>query len=141
MIVNLKGVSSENPNEYIKTAGKYTLKITGLLEDGYDKNGDQRIKFTFKTPDGKNHSESFSIGGEYAWRLKRFIEAMKAPEVFDIETLVGRYITAVMIVNPKNPLYVLVNEWEYAIQNDKLEPIKEVASEEDEISAEAEELF
>ena len=139
MIVNLKGVSSENPNEYIKTAGTYTLKLISILEDGYDKNGDQRLKFTFKSHDQKNHSESFSLTGEYTWRLKRFTEAMKAPEVFNIEDLVGRYVMADVILNKSG--YATVSEFKYAIQNDKLEPIPEAKDENQQLAEEAEELF
>jgi hypothetical protein len=139
MVVNLKGVSSENPNEYIKTAGTYTLKLTSIAEDGYDKNGDQRLKFTFKSHDQRNHSESFSLTGEYTWRLKRFTEAMKAPEIFSVNDLVGRYVMADVILNKSG--YATVSEFKYAIQNDKLEPIPEVKDEAQGLEAEAEELF
>lgn len=135
----MSGVSTENPNEFIKEAGKYTLKITYIEEDGYDKNGDQRIKFGFKASDGKNHSESFSYAGEYAWRFKRFTEAMKAPELFDINNLVGRYVVADIILNAKG--YSTVKEFTYSANNDKLEPIKQAVSETATIAQEAEELF
>jgi hypothetical protein len=135
----MSGVSTENPNEFIKDAGKYILKISYIEEDGYDKNGDQRIKFGFKSSDGKNHSESFSYEGEYAWRFKRFTDAMKAPESFDITNLVGRYIVADMIINQKG--YANVKQFEYAVQNDKLDPIKEAVSEAKQLEAEAEDLF
>lgn len=131
MIVNMTGVSTENPNEFIKEAGKFALKVTFIEEDGYDKNGDQRIKFGFKSSDGKNHSESFSYEGEYAWRFKRFTEAMKSPTAsFDINELVGRYVTADVTINAKG--YANVKEFSYHAQNDKLPPIKEASAVEDE---------
>lgn len=136
----MSGVSTENPNEFIKEAGNYVLKITYIEEDGYDKNGDQRIKFGFKSPTGKNHSESFSYEGEFAWRFKRFTEAMRIPDVsFDMNDLVGRYVNAEMFINLKG--YANVKEWSYAANNDKLPPIPEAKSENQSIAEEAEDLF
>ena len=139
MRVSLKGVSSENPNEFIKTAGTYTLKIVEVSEDGYNTDGDQKIKFSFKTPDGKNHNESFSYDGKFAWRFKRFAEAMKAPDDFNVEDFVGRYVVADMVLNAKG--YANTSEFRYAVQNDKIAPFPEYKSDEDEASEEAEELF
>jgi len=136
----MSGVSTENPNEFIKEAGNYVLKILYIEEDGYDKNGDQRIKFGFKSSDGKNHSESFSYEGEFAWRFKRFTDAMRVPSgAFDINDLVGRYIIAEMFINTKG--YANTKEWSYAAQNDKLQPIPEAKSEDATIAEEAEGLF
>ena len=77
------------------------------------------------------HSETFNIGQSSLWRIKQLEVALKAPEIYDINDFVKRYV----IANIKQETYkkndgsvgtsYKVKSWEYSSFNDKLDPIPE----------------
>jgi hypothetical protein len=131
MIVNLKDVSAENPNEFIKSAGTTTLKITSWEDDGYDKLGNAKIKISFKNSQNQNYTENFSIEGDYSWRFKRFSNAMRTPDSYETDELIGRYIVAIFVMtkakNGSGLEYANVSEWDYSPSNDKIKPFSAVS--------------
>lgn len=145
MIINTKGVELTPPAEWIKTAGKYTLKITEIKPDGFTPDG-EKFKIFFKSANGELHSEFYSTAPNMLWKIKNVEVAMKAPECYDIENFVGRYIVANIGMRSYNGKeYAEAKSWEYSELNDKLPPIPEYvdasAVEEAQIAEEAELLF
>lgn len=155
MIVNLTNVQADAPNEWLRPEKnadgsfkkiKYTLKVTSIEADGYDDQGDERYKMTFKTADGKMTSDSFTVceAGKTTWKLKRITVAMKAPDRLNLSDLIGRYVVATIggytsKANGKD--YAQIESFEYSPHNDKLAPIPEAKTKEEQIADEAEELF
>lgn len=147
MVIDLRGVSTENPNEWIVPVRRadgsfeekeYLLKIVSIDDTKFNKNGDQTLEVTFRTADNKLYKETFSLGETALWKLKQFTVELKAPEYFDIFNLIGRYIVAVISGREYNgKIYNQTVSWRYATQNDKLPPIVDQLANADE----AEELF
>lgn len=139
MIINTKGIELSE-NVYVNKEGKFLFKIEKFEEDGFTNNGDARFKLHFKGVEAGTkepvylHSEQFNIGQASLWRIKQVEVALKAPEVYDINDFVGRYI----IANIKSESYTKkdgtagtaykVKSWEYSSFNDKLPPILEAKS-------------
>lgn len=148
MIINTRGIEL-NENVYVNKEGKFLFKIEKFEEDGFTNNGDARFKLHFKGGEiienkvqsdiTYTHSEQFNIGQSSLWRIKQVEVALKAPEVYDINDFVGRYI----IANIKSESYTKkdgtagtaykVKSWEYSDVNDKrkLPPIPEAITNED----------
>ena len=62
------------------------------------------------------------------WKIKRMAIALEAPDVFDPDEFVGRYVIGIMGTNEYNgKTRYEVKEWKYAKQNDKLPPIPSAA--------------
>ena len=137
LIINTRGVELSE-TAYIKEEGKYTLKVVKYEDKGFDqKTGDSQFALTFK---GKRAGEDKTYDYvEYFVRTKNrmFLLALlrdgfKAPEIYDPESLVGRYIIANIKKNeyPKDG-EIKVNfkadpyQWEYSKLNDNLAPIPE----------------
>ena len=148
MRINLTGVSAENPNEWIKPirkadgtfeVKKYVLKIIAVDDLGYNSRGEQELKVDFKTGDNKSYQEKFPLAENLLWKLKQFTVAMQAPDDFDANNLVSRYVTATLGGREHNGKdYNQLLSWEYAPQNDKLAPIPSAVESGEE---EVEELF
>lgn len=142
MIINTKGVEL-NENIYVNKDGKFLFKIEKFEEDGFTNNGDARFKLHFKGVEAGtkepiySHNEQLNIGQSSLWRIKQVEVALKAPEIYDINNFVGRYIVA----NIKSESYTKkdgtvgtaykVKSWEYSSFNDKLPPIPEAIPNED----------
>lgn len=142
MVINTKGVELTPPMDWIKEAGEYTLKITEWKQDGYTPSGADKFKIFFKASTGAMHSEMFSTAENMLWKIKRLEVALKAPEMYELDSLVGRYVIATVGMRAHNgSQYAEVKDWTYATQNDKLDPIPEAKDEEVAIAEEAEELF
>ena len=140
MIINTRGVELSD-STYINKEGKFLFKIEKFELDGVTTNGDVKFKLHFKGTEiieGKAtkeplylHSEQFNVGQKSLWRIKQVEVALKAPEIYDINDFVGRYIVA----NIKSENYTKndgtagtaykVKSWEYCTANDKLPPIQE----------------
>lgn len=136
MIINTKGIEVSE-NVYLNKEGKFLLQITKFEMDGTTSAGDPRFKFTFKGVEVGTkepvylHSEQFSAGANALWRVKQLEVAIKAPEVYDLNDFVGRYV----ISNVKQDTFTKkdgtvgtsykVKSWEYSSFNDKLPPIPE----------------
>ena len=141
MIINTKGIEL-NENVYVNKEGKFLFRIEKFEEDGFTNAGDARFKLHFKGVEAGTkepifmHSEQFNIGQTSLWRIKQVEVALKAPEVYDINDFVGRYI----IANIKSESYTKkdgtagtaykVKSWEYSTFNDKMLPIPEAKSDE-----------
>lgn len=141
MIISTKGVEL-NENVYVNKEGKFLFKIEKFEEDGFTNNGDARFKLHFKGVEAGTkepiylHSEQFNIGQTSLWRIKQVEVALKAPEIYDINNFVGRYI----IANIKQENFTKkdgtpgigykVKSWEYSKHNDSLPPIPEAKSDE-----------
>lgn len=137
MIINTKGVEL-NENVYVNKDGKFLFRIEKFEEDGFTNAGDAKFKLHFKGVEVGSkepiyiHSETFNIGQSSLWRIKQLEVALKAPEIYDINDFVKRYV----IANIKQETYkkndgsvgtsYKVKSWEYSSFNDKLDPIPEV---------------
>lgn len=148
MRINTRGVELTPPGEWVKEAGEYTFKITDWKQDGYTQNGDEKFKIFFKTGEGLQHSELFSTAANMLWKIKRLEVALGAPEEYDLDDLVGHYVTATVGTRTHNEKqYAEVKEWtpsaneKKAIESGIIKPIPEAKSEEAVIEAEAEDLF
>lgn len=137
LIINTRGVELSE-TAYIKEEGKYTLKVVKYEDKGFDqKTGDSQFALTFK---GKrvgedktyDYVEYFVRTENRMFLLALLRDGFKAPEIYDPENLVGRYIIANIKRNeyPKNG-ETKVNfkadpyHWEYSKLNDNLPPIPE----------------
>ena len=141
MIINTRNVEL-NENVYVNKEGKFLFKIEKFEEDGFTNAGDARFKLHFKGVEAGTkepifmHNEQFNIGQTSLWRIKQVEVALKAPEIYDINDFVGRYI----IANIKSESYTKkdgtagtaykVKSWEYSTFNDKMLPIPEAKSDE-----------
>lgn len=143
LIINTRGVEV-NEVVYIKEEGQYTFKITKFEDDGFTRDsGDQKFKLHFvgkvvgTTEPMYNHTEMFNIGAKSLWRIKQLEVALKAPECYDIESFINRYVTATIVKReyPKNDgttgIAYNVKSWEYSKLNDSLAPIPEAKEAED----------
>ena len=137
LIINTRGVELKE-TVYIEKEGVYTLKITKFEDDGFTRDsGDQKFNFHFigkstLTPEVVyEHKESFNIGAKSLWRIKQLEVALNAPECYDIENFVGRYVTATIVKREykkndgTNGVAYNVKTWEYSKLNDALAPIPE----------------
>lgn len=154
MKIDLTGVPSEPQSAWIKPEKsedgsfkkiKYTLKVVSIEADGYNDDGDERYKMTFKDAQSQMISDSFTVApeGKTTWKLKRIAIAMKAPDKLDLNDLVNRYIIAIVggYTGKNGKDYAQIDSVEYSPNNDKLPPIPEAKSEEEVIAEEAELAF
>ena len=143
LIINTRGVELKE-TVYIEKEGVYTLKITKFEDDGFKRDlGDQKFNLHFigksaLTPEVVyEHKESFNIGAKSLWRIKQLEVALNAPECYDIESFIGRYVTATIVKREykKNDgttgTAYNVKTWEYSKLNDTLAPIPEAKEPED----------
>ena len=142
MIINTKGVELTPPAEWIKEPGKYTLKIIGWSHEGYNSDTSEKFKINFQDSDGRKHSELYSTASNMLWKIKRLEVALQAPELYELDSLIGRYVIATIGQRTYNEkTYAEAKEWEYCPLNDKLPPIAEPKSESEVIAEEAELAF
>jgi len=136
MIINTKGVELSE-NIWLNKAGKFTFKVEKFEDDGFTQAGDQQFKLMFKGVEVGTkepifmHTERFNIGQKSLWRIKQLEVALKAPEVYEVEDFIGRYV----IANVVSETYTKgdgtqgtafkVKSWEYHTKNDSLTPIPE----------------
>lgn len=142
MIINTKGVEL-NENVFLNKIGKFLFRIEKFEEDGFTNAGDARFKLHFKGVEVGTkepvylHNEQFNIGQSSLWRIKQLEVALKAPEIYDINDFVKRYV----IANIKQENFTKkdgtpgigykVKSWEYSDLNDKMLPIPEAKQDED----------
>ena len=137
LIINTRGVELKE-TVYIEKEGVYTLKITKFEDDGFTRDsGDQKFNLHFigkstLTPEVVyEHKESFNIGAKSLWKIKQLEVALNAPECYDIESFINRYVTATIVKREytKNDGTIgtayNVKTWEYSKLNDALPPIPE----------------
>lgn len=138
MVINTRGVELTPPADYIQKEGKFTLRIEKLIEDGFTTEGHAKFKLVFQGVEVGtkepiySHSEMFNVGQSSLWRIKQLEVALKAPECYDINDFIGRYVIA--DIKPrvhKDKTYYGVKTWEYSPHNDKLSPIPEAKQDTD----------
>lgn len=136
MIISTVGIEL-NENVFINKEGKFLFRIEKFEEDGFTNAGDAKFKLHFKGVEVGSkepvyiHSETFNIGQSSLWRIKQLEVALKAPEIYDINDFVKRYV----IANIKQENFTKkdgtpgigykVKSWEYSDLNDKMLPIPE----------------
>ena len=134
MVFNTKGVEA-NKIEMVTKAGNYLFKIVDIIEDGYDANGNPKAKVKFEGKeivDGKLKDEIqvmfewYEATEKMAWKLAILRDALKSPEVFDMNDWLNRYVVAVVEMNTyngkTNPRF---KKLQYSKLNDNLPPIPE----------------
>ena len=142
MIISTVGIEL-NENVYVNKEGKFLFRIEKFEEDGFTNAGDAKFKLHFKGVEVGTkeptfmHSETFNIGQSSLWRIKQLEVALNAPEIYDINDFVKRYV----IANIKQETYKKndgtagishkVKSWEYSTLNDKMPPIPEAKQNED----------
>lgn len=142
MIINTKGVEL-NENVFVNKEGKFLFRIEKFEEDGFTNAGDAKFKLHFKGVEVGTkepvylHNEQFNVGKSSLWRIKQVEVALKAPEIYDINDFVKRYV----IANIKQENFTKkdgapgigykVKSWEYSELNDKMLPIPEAKQNED----------
>ena len=150
MIINTKGVEL-NEAKYLDKEGEFLFKLEKWEEDGFTSEGAAKFKVFFKGVEvGKKapvytHSEMFNLQQNSLWRIKQLEVALKAPEVYDIDDLMGRYV----VVTTKSKQYEKdgqtktaynVSGWTYSSLNDKLPPIKEAIENKNDVGTETAEI-
>lgn len=134
MLINTVGVEV-NESTYLNKAGKFLFKIEKWEEDGVTQYGDAKFKLSFKGVEVGTkepvylHSEMFNIGQKSLWRIKQLEVALKSPEVYLLDSWIGRYV----IANVSERKYTKndgtegvaydCKSWEHSPLNDKLAPI------------------
>lgn len=142
MIINTKGVELSE-NNFLNKEGNFLFRIEKFEEDGFTNNGDHRFKLHFKGIEvGIKepvyiHSEQFNIGAKSLWRIKQLEVALKAPEIYDINNFIGRYVIAASKKEEytKNDgtagVVYRIKSWTYSELNDKMTPIPEAIENKD----------
>lgn len=141
MIISTVGIEL-NESVFVNKEGKFLFRIEKFEEDGFTNAGDAKFKLHFKGVEVGTkepvylHNEQFNIGQSSLWRIKQVEVALKAPEIYDINDFVGRYI----IANIKQEKYTKrdgtsgiahkVKSWDYSTLNDKMPPIPEAKQDE-----------
>jgi hypothetical protein len=126
MIIDTRGVELTPPAEWIKKEGIYVLKISEIKPDGFaaDGSGAEKFKIIFKASSGEQHMENFILKPDMLWKIKVIEKAIKAPEVYDINDFIGRYVTATIKERTYNgKQYFDIKEYAECALNDKLPPI------------------
>jgi len=140
MVVNTRGVEVKDTN-YITEAGHYVFKIDKFEEDGYNKFKLIFIGNKMLVVDGKatlsdeiyTHTENYSLEDNMLWKIKRLEIALNAPEVYDVNNFIGRFVRADVTMKAgytdPSKFYSNVSKWVYSKQNDALPPIPEAQEE------------
>lgn len=125
MRINTTGVELTEPKNYINTAGEFILKITGWDSDGFTPEGREKFKISFIAHTGELHTERFSLNDNMLWKIKRLEVAIGAPEIYEIDDFVGRYVKAEFKTRVREgKTYADVKEWKEADQNKKVLEMK-----------------
>lgn len=145
MVINTRGVELNPPSDYIQKDGKFILRIEKFVEDGFTTDGAAKFKLHFQGVEVGTkepvytHSEMFNVGQTSLWRIKQLEVALKAPECYDINDFIGRYVIADIKSRSyrKNDgstgISYQAKAWEYSSHNDKLPPIPEAKQNEDDV--------
>lgn len=143
IVVNTKGVEVSE-SIFINKEGKFLFKIEGIEEDGYTSAGAAKFKIKFKgVEEGTKepifmHSEMFNLQPNSLWRIKMLEVALKAPEVYDTDDFIGRYVIAdiragTYYKDGQTKTSYSVKSWAYSKINDKLPPIREAVENSDDM--------
>lgn len=134
LVVNLNEI--EDPSVNIEKEGSYILKIIEVKQDGFDKNGNIKVKISYagfdKTDAEKNmlnHSELYFIAPYGKIKIVDLFAGLKVDNSVDMELLAGRYVE----VSVKGREYTKnngdtamgynIDKYTYCSLNDKLPPL------------------
>ena len=134
LVVNLNEI--EDPSVNIEKEGSYILKIIEVKQDGFDKNGNIKVKISYagfdKTDAEKNmlnHSELYFIAPYGKRKIADLFAGLKVDNSVDMELLAGRYVE----VSVKGREYTKnngdtamgynIDKYTYCSLNDKLPPL------------------
>lgn len=144
MIINRKDENRVIGN-MVNKAGDFICKVEKVESDGTTGQGDIKIKISFMCLDLKDvqgerytHSESFPLTGKASFLINNFEDAMKCPENYNTDDLIGRYVLASFTENKyldktgSEKVNFKPSKWEYSTKNDKLTPFKVASNEDDE---------
>ncbi len=124
-----------NETTYINKIGTFLFRIERFEEDGYTQNGDAKFNLYFKGVEQGTktpvylHREMFSVGTKSLWKIKLLERGLDAPEVYDINDFVGRYVLATIISESYTKkdgtagTGYKVNQWGYSSLNDSKDAI------------------
>lgn len=151
MIIKTKGIELTEPKSFVNQAGEYTLKITGVVPDGFTDEGNEKFKMNFISGSGEIHSERFSLNDNMLWKIANVAKACGAPvgennqlQVdVDIDFMIGMYVKVVFKERiHQGKTYVDAREWNEAPQNKKvLETKKWIITQDDVTDEEIEMAF
>ncbi len=134
MIVDTRGIEV-NETTYINKVGTFLFRIEKFEETGYTQNGDAKFDLHFKGVEQGTkapvymHREMFSVGEKSLWKIKLLERGLNAPEVYDINDFVGRYVLATIISESYTKkdgttgTGYKVNQWGYSSLNDSKDAI------------------
>ena len=134
MIINTTGVVADEKN-IISEAGNYILKLGKIEEDGYEKwklhfEGKKVLEGGKLSEDSYSMMEFISLAQNVLFKVARLRDALKSPEVFDLNDWMNRYVVAVVEMNTyndkTNPQFKKLS---YSAFNDNMPPIPEAKSE------------
>ena len=141
IVFNTKGVVA-NEKSFIEKEGTYLFKIVKVVEDGsYSNGGNPYVKMDFECKQivtGSNgkakldednlymFSEKFCTDENQLFKVARLRDALKAPEVFTLESTVGySVIGSITKREYNNKNYAQIKKLGYSKANDNLPPIPE----------------
>lgn len=133
MIINRKDENREAGSQ-IDREGTFTCKIEKISNDGITSQGDIKIKIGFSVLIEKDeiasYAETFPVTGKASFLLNKFEDALRCPELYDSEDLIGRYVIGTFEKNKyidkkdgTEKTNYRVSKWSYSSRNDKLPPI------------------
>jgi len=140
MIINTKGIEVSEA-VFLNKTGAFLFKIEKFEEDGYTNAGDAKFKLHFKGVEKGTkepmflHQEMFSIGEKSLWKIKLLENGLHAPEIYDINDFIGRWVIGNVIEDKYTKkdgtagIAYKVNQWSYSTLNDKMPPIPEATQE------------
>ncbi len=134
LVVNLNEIEDLSVN--IDKEGDFILKIVEVKEDGFDKNGNIKVRINyagFNKLDAEknmlNHSELYFIASYGKRKIADLFAGLKVDNSVDMELLAGRYVE----VSVKGREYTKnngdtamgynIDKYTYCSLNDKLPPL------------------
>lgn len=131
MVIDTRGVELKN-STYIDKEGRYALNITDVVivnsakfEVIFEGNEiiikDEKMELSEET---YKHKERFTTNSNVLWKIKLLEVALKAPEIYDIKSFIGRFVNAKITLRDYNDKkYAQVASWSYSKRNDNLPAI------------------
>lgn len=75
MVVNLSGVQNQEPREYIRQEGHYTLKCIDIKQSKISQAGNPVFKITFVSKDNLYFIDEITITDAAKWKIKQLADA------------------------------------------------------------------
>lgn len=134
LVVNLNDIEDLSVN--IDKEGSYVLKIVEVKQDGFDKNGNIKVKINYagynKEDADKNmlnHSELYFIAPYGKRKIADLFAGLNIDKAVDMEKLSGRFVIASVSGreytknNGDTATAYNIDKYEYCSLNDKLPPL------------------